>query len=57
MSFGLYLVGYALFIVGLAYVAHLLHMPLHWIGAGVLVLVGLGIFTGVTSTRQKDQSS
>ncbi len=54
MSFSIYLIGYALFVIGLAYAAHLMHMPPQWIGVGVLVLVGLGIFTGVSSTRQKD---
>ena len=31
MSFGLYAAGYAIVIVGLVYVAHLMHMPQHWI--------------------------
>jgi hypothetical protein len=57
MSFGIYLVGYIIFIVGLASGAHLLHMPLRWIGVGVVILVGLGIVTGVTTTRNRDSSS
>ncbi len=54
MSFGLYALGYIVVIVGVAYMAHLMHIPQTWIGAIVLVLVGLGIVTGVQSTRQKD---
>jgi hypothetical protein len=56
MSFGIYLVGYIIMIIGLAIGAHLLHVPERWIGVGVLVLVGLGIFHGVTATRQRDSS-
>lgn len=56
MSFGIYLIGYVIMIVGLAIGAHMLHVPDHWIGVGVLVLVGLGILHGVTSTRQRDPS-
>jgi hypothetical protein len=57
MSFGLYLLGYIVLIVGLAIGAHLLHMPPRWIGVGVIVMVGLGIITGVTATRNRDTSS
>jgi hypothetical protein len=56
MSFGIYLVGYIIMIIGLAIGAHLLHMPPKWIGVGVLVLAGLGILRGVSSTRQRDPS-
>ena len=54
MSFGLYSLGFAIVIGGLIYAAYLLHMPAHWIGVGALVLLGLGILTGVKATRQKD---
>jgi hypothetical protein len=57
MSFGIYLAGYIILIVGLALGAHLLHMPPRWIGVGVVIMVGLGVITGVTSTRNRDSSS
>jgi hypothetical protein len=57
MSFGIYIVGYIILIVGLAMGAHLLHMPLRWIVVGVICLVGLAIVHGVTATRQKDPPS
>ena len=57
MSFGLYLVGFIVLIIGLAWGAQLAHVPPHWIGVGVIVLVGLGIVTAVTHTRQRDSSS
>jgi len=57
MSFGIYLIGYIILIVGLAMGAHLLHIPPRWIGVGVVILVGLGVVTGVTATRNRDSSS
>ena len=56
MSFALYIVGFTIFIIGLAMGAMLLHIPSHWIGVGVVVLVGLGILTGASITRQRDSS-
>ena len=54
MSFGLYLVGFLILIGGLIYGAVILHMPMHWIVVGGVVLLGMGILTGVKATRQKD---
>lgn len=54
MSFAIYLVGYAIFVIGLAVGAHMMHMPDRWIGVGVLILGGLGILKAVSSTRQRD---
>jgi hypothetical protein len=54
MSFALYAIGFAILIGGLIYGAHLVHMPSHWIAVGAIVLLGLGILTGVKATRQKD---
>jgi hypothetical protein len=56
MSFGIYAVGYLILIVGVAYLAHLLHIPQSYIAAGVIILVGMGIVTGVQTTRHKDPS-
>ncbi|MGB2677063.1 MAG: hypothetical protein WCE53_02235 [Candidatus Acidiferrum sp.] len=54
MSFGLYSIGFAIMIGGLIYAAYLLHMPAHWIAVGTVVLLGIGILTGVKATRRKD---
>ena len=43
MSFGLYVLGYLIMIVGLIYEATILHVPQHWIVVAAVVLVGLGI--------------
>jgi hypothetical protein len=54
MSFGLYATGFAIVIGGLIYAAYLMHVPAHWIAAGAIVLLGLGIVKAVMATRQKD---
>jgi hypothetical protein len=56
MSFGLYALGFLIVIGGLIYGAHLAHVPAHWIAVGAIVLLGIGIVTGVQNTRQKDPS-
>jgi uncharacterized membrane protein HdeD (DUF308 family) len=54
MSFGLYSIGFAIVIGGLIYAAYLLHMPTRWIVVSAVILLGIGILTGVKATRQKD---
>lgn len=56
MSFGIYSIGYAIMIGGLIYAAYLLHIPAHWIAVGAIVLLGVGILSGVKATRQKDSA-
>jgi uncharacterized membrane protein len=56
MSFGLYAIGYLLVIIGVAYLAHQMHVPQTYIIAGVIILAGIGVVTGVKNTRQKDAS-
>jgi len=48
------MVGYIVLILGLVMGAYFLHVPPRWIGVGVVVMVGLAILTGVTSTRRRD---
>ncbi|MGD0735156.1 MAG: hypothetical protein ABR976_08415 [Terracidiphilus sp.] len=54
MSFGIYAAGFAILIAGLAYAAHLMHVPQNWIIAGAIVLIGMGILSAVKATRPKD---
>lgn len=54
MSFILYLVGFLFVIGGLVYGAILLGIQTQWIVVGAIVLVGIGLLTGVKATRQKD---
>jgi len=57
MSFGLYAAGFAIVIGGLVYAAHLVHMPTHWIVVGAIILIGVGILSGVKATRQRDSAN
>jgi len=54
MSFGIYAVGYLILIIGVAYLAHLMHVPETYIVAVAIILLGIGVVTGVQSTRNKD---
>lgn len=56
MSFALYTLGYLILIAGVAYLAHLFHIPERYIIAIVIILFGIGIVTAVQSTRHKDPS-
>lgn len=53
-SFNVYLIGFIVLIIGLALGAHLLGAPPMWIGVGVIILIGIGILTGVSRTKRPD---
>jgi hypothetical protein len=53
-SFGIYIIGFVILIVGLALGAHLLGLPTQWIGIGVIILIGLGVLMGVSRTKRPD---
>ncbi|GGP21007.1 hypothetical protein [Silvimonas iriomotensis] len=53
-SFALYLIGVVIAIAGLAYAAHLAHVPDHWLLAGLIIAIGLGIVGAVRNTRFRD---
>jgi hypothetical protein len=53
-SFAIYLIGFVVLIVGLALAAYLLSVPSLWIGVGIVVLIGIGILSGVARTRRPD---
>lgn len=55
MSFGIYIVGFLILIIGLGLGAHLMHVPAQWIGVGAICMAGLGILLGVTSTKSRDR--
>jgi hypothetical protein len=54
MSFGIYAAGTLVLIVGVAYLAHLMHIPQNYIVALAIILFGAGIVTGVQKTRNRD---
>ena len=53
MSFGLYSIGFVLVIAGLIYGAHFIHVPAQWIAVGAIVLLGLGVLTLDSQTRNQ----
>lgn len=57
VSFAIYLVGYLIFIGGVAWALVTMHVPQVYVGIVCLILLGLGIITGVSRTRSKDPSS
>ena len=56
MSFALYLLGFVIFVAGVAWGMSVLGVSQLYIGIAVVILIGLGIVTGVTRTRTKDPS-
>jgi hypothetical protein len=57
MNFGLYLVGFLVFIGGVAWGLSVMGVSSTYIIIACLVLLGLSIMTGVTRTRMKDPPS
>ena len=51
MWFMLYLVGFIVFIAGLAWLATVLGVSQTYIMIGAVILLGIGIFTAATRTR------
>jgi positive regulator of sigma E activity len=52
-SFGIYLVGFIILVIGLALGAHLAGVPSMWIAVGVICLIGIGILSAVKKTQGK----
>lgn len=55
-SFALYAIGFAILIAGLVWGAVSLGVPAQWTAIGAVVLAGIGIITGVSNTRRKDET-
>jgi uncharacterized membrane protein YiaA len=53
-SFGTYLVGFVILILGLAIAAYLLNVPTMWIVVGVIVMIGIGVLMATTRGKSKD---
>lgn len=54
MSFPIYLFGFALVIAGIAWALSLVGVAPLYIVVACVILLGIGILTGVAKTRQKD---
>jgi hypothetical protein len=53
-SFGTYLVGFLILIVGLGLAAYLLNIPAMWIAVGAIILIGIGVLSATTRGKMKD---
>jgi len=54
MSFLLYLIGFIVFIAGLAWLATVLGVAQTYIMIGAVILLGIGTFSAAARTRAKD---
>jgi hypothetical protein len=54
MSFAIYLIGFVIILVGVAWGMSVAGVQTVWIGIVMLVLLGIGIISGVSRTRSKD---
>jgi hypothetical protein len=57
MSFALYMLGFAILLVGVAWGLITAGVPQIWVIIASLVMLGLGIMAGVTRTKPKDPQS
>lgn len=56
MSFLIYLIGFAILIGGIAWALVIAGVPHLYVIIASVILLGLGILTGVSRTRSKDPS-
>jgi positive regulator of sigma E activity len=56
-AFLLYVIGFVVFVVGVLYAEHLLHVPQTWVLVSGLVLVGIGVMSAVSHTKRRDPPS
>jgi uncharacterized membrane protein YiaA len=53
-SFSTYLIGYIIFVIGLAVAAVYLNVPTIWVAIGVIVLLGIGIMGATRREKPRD---
>jgi len=53
-SFGTYLLGFIVLVIGVAVAAHLVGVPTMWIVVGAVILIGVGIMTATSRTKPRD---
>jgi hypothetical protein len=53
-SFSTYLIGYIIFVIGLAWGAWYLNAPPIWIGIGVVILLGIGFMMATRNEKPRD---
>ena len=53
-SFGIYLIGFVLIVAGVAYGLVLAGLETTWVIVAAVILIGLGVVTGVSRTKRPD---
>ena len=53
-SFSTYLIGYFIFVIGLAVAAVMLNVPAMWVGIGGVVPIGIGIMMATRREKPRD---
>jgi hypothetical protein len=56
MSFALYLIGFVLLIGGIAWGLVVAGVPTLYVAIACVILIGVGVISGVSKTRLKDPS-
>ena len=56
-AFALYVIGFVVFVAGVLYAEHLLHLPQTWVLVSAPVLVGIGVMSAVSHTKRRDPPS
>jgi hypothetical protein len=54
MSSAFFVLGYLLLVVVVSWLAYLSHIPTSYIFAMVVIMLGIGVVSGLESDRQKD---
>ena len=53
-NFAIYVVGFLILIGGILFGGHQLGVPQIWLGVAAVILVGIGIISGVSKTRRRE---
>ncbi len=53
-KFAAFMTGFVIFTIGLAAAMFLLGLPPLWIGVAVLILIGIGTFSGAAKAKRDD---
>jgi general stress protein CsbA len=56
MSSARYAVGYLLLVAVMSYLAYLTHIPVPYIFAIDVIMLGIGVVTAIENARQKDSN-
>jgi hypothetical protein len=56
MHTALYALGYLLLVVVVSWLAYLSHIPESYIAAMIVIMLGIGVVSGLENARQKDSN-